>query len=171
MLRPGDVVLPRSGEGSLGKHRVAVFLGDEPAGVGSFVDLIRLRGLNPFCLAAFLKSRLGRAQVSRFANGVGVPNISFDEIRALEVPRLPPDRQRAVERDYRRAVLPLHRKAVARHRRLHARTEASCACDDCRRDARLKELREVGESRWQAIIRRLDADLLDPDLDIDVPAL
>ena len=133
--------------------------------------VIRLRGLNPFYLAAFLKSRLGRAQVSRFANGVGVPNISFDEIRALMVPRLPPERQRMVERAYRRDVLPVHRKAVARHRWLHAGSQASCAAAACRTDPRLKGLREVGERRWQAIIRCLDAEVLDPDLQVDIPAL
>jgi hypothetical protein len=158
MLRPGDVVLPRSGEGSLGKHRVAVYLDDSPAGVGSFVDLIRLEGLNPFYLAAFLKSRLGRSQVSRAANGVGVPNISFDEIRALQIPRLSPERQQGVERRYRREVLPHHRRAVARHARL-CRSDA-----DPRRDAALRRHREAGERRWRAVIEALDAELFDPSL-------
>jgi len=153
-LQPGDVVLPRSGEGSLGKHRVAVFLDDSPAGVGSFVDLIRLRGLNPFYLAAFLKSTLGRSQVSRVANGVGVPNISFDEIRRLQVPLLPPQAQQAIERRYRREVLPLHRQATRRHAALR-RTAA-----DPRRDPELRQLREAGEKDWGAVIGELDDALL-----------
>jgi hypothetical protein len=150
VLRPGDIVLPRSGEGSLGKHRVAVFLADQTAGVGSFVDLIRLQGLNPFYLAAFLKSRLGRAQVSRVANGVGVPNISFDEIRSLLVPALPPEAQQTVERRYRREVLPLHHQAVSRHAALRA-TGAPPKQDEAYQSAR-----EAGERNWRRVIGDLD---------------
>ena len=157
MLQPGDVVLPRSGEGSLGKHRVAVFLSDEPAGVGSFVDLIRLSGLNPFYLSAFLKSRLGRGQVSRVANGVGVPNISFDEIRALRIPRLSASRQQAVERRYRAEVLPHHERAVARHRTLRASGRAASS------DATYTRHLEAGEGAWRAIIDSLDSELLPPN--------
>ncbi|MDP7447092.1 MAG: N-6 DNA methylase, partial [Candidatus Latescibacteria bacterium] len=47
-VRAGDVLLPRSGGGALGRNRVAVYEEDEPANIGCFVDLIRLRpGLNP----------------------------------------------------------------------------------------------------------------------------
>ena len=154
MLQPGDVVLPRSGEGSLGKHRVAVFLSDEPAGVGSFVDLIRLRSLNPFYLSAFLKSRLGRSQVSRVSNGVGVPNISFDEIRALQIPRLSTSRQRAVEHRYRAGVLPHHERAVARHRALRASDRTATS------DTTYARHLAAGEAAWRAIIDTLDGELL-----------
>jgi hypothetical protein len=148
------VVLPRSGEGSLGRHRVAVFLEDRPAGVGSFVDLIRLRGLNPFYLAAFLKSTLGRSQVSRVANGVGVPNISFDEIRRLQVPALPERAQQAIERRYRRDVLPLHQQATRRHAALQR------TASDPRRDPELRQLRDAGEKAWGEVIGELDNRLL-----------
>jgi len=154
MLEPGDVVLPRSGEGSLAKHKVAVFLGEGPATVGSFVDLIRLRGLDPFYLAAFLKSRLGRAQVDRVANGVGVPNISFDEIRGFRVPLLPEARQLAIEHRYRAEVLPHHQAACARHAGLLRAGVKPGA------DAALSELREVGERGWRGVIEELDCELM-----------
>jgi hypothetical protein len=154
MLEPGDVVLPRSGEGSLRRHKVAVFLGDGPACVGSFVDLVRLRGLNPVYLAALLKSRLGRAQVSRIANGVGVPNISFEEVRSLLVPPISEERQAAVEAQYRREVLPYHLQATARHRRILGMGFSP------RDDPELRALREAGRACWQGLIDRLDAELL-----------
>ena len=47
-VRPGDLLLSRSGAGALGRNRLAVYLGNKPANVGCFVDLIRLEGLNPF---------------------------------------------------------------------------------------------------------------------------
>jgi hypothetical protein len=154
MLQPGDVVLPRSGEGSLAKHKVAVFLADEPATVGSFVDLVRLRDLNPFYLAAFLKSRLGRAQIDRIANGVGVPNLSFGEIRSLRIAALPLAAQSVIEQRYRTEVLPQHVAACNRHEIL---LRAGIAP---RKDAALREMWEVGERRWREIIGELEADLL-----------
>ncbi|MGQ9729826.1 MAG: N-6 DNA methylase [Candidatus Zipacnadales bacterium] len=153
LLKPGDVVLPRSGEGSLNKHRVAVFLEHSPAAVGSFVDLIRLQGLNPFYLAAFLKSRLGRSQVLRVTNGVGVPNISFEEIRSLQIPLLPAEAQQAIERRYCQRVWPWHRQAIARHGLLRKKGQKPS------QDAKWQQLRKRGERRWQEVIAQLDQQL------------
>lgn len=107
-VRPGDLLLSRSGVGALGQNRLAVYLGSGPANVGCFVDLIRLEGLNPFYAWFFFKTRLGRAQIAAQANGVGTPNISFGEIRALQIAALPPADQDALERRYREQVWPLH---------------------------------------------------------------
>lgn len=87
-LKRGDIVLARSGAGSLLKGRVAVFGGPTPSTVACFVDLVRLRGIRPGYALVCFKSRIVRAQVERLANGVGTPNISFGEIRALVIPRL-----------------------------------------------------------------------------------
>jgi hypothetical protein len=99
-LRPRDIVLCRCGVGSLGRRRFAVY--DEPsmATVSCFVDLIRLRELNPYYVVTFLRSQRGWAQIERVINGVGPPNLSFGEIRSLLVPLPPEDEQRAVERTW-----------------------------------------------------------------------
>lgn len=107
-LQPEDIVLPRSGVASVAKNRVAVFLGDYPAVVGSFVDLIRVTGADPFFVLCCLKTELAWAQIHRAINGVGTPNISFDEIRALLLPELPPEAQQAVREEYLSGVHPLH---------------------------------------------------------------
>ena len=107
-VRPGDLLLPRSGAGALGRNRLAVYLGSGPANVGCFVDLIRLEGLNPFYAWFFFKTRLGREQIAAYANGVGTPNISFGEIRALQIAALPSAYQETLERRYREQVWPLH---------------------------------------------------------------
>ena len=96
-LRPGDVVLARSGAGTLAKRRFTVFRGPAKATVSCFVDLIRLRGISPCCVVTFLRSGLGWPQVERLLRGVGMPNLSFAQIRSLQVPLLPPEEQRAVE--------------------------------------------------------------------------
>jgi hypothetical protein len=87
-LKEGDLLLARCGAGSLLKSRSAVYRGPTPATVSCFVDLIRLDGIPPGYVFLCLHSRIVRAQIHRIANGVGTPNISFDEIRSLEIPRL-----------------------------------------------------------------------------------
>ncbi len=96
-LRPGDVVLARSGVGTLARKRFTVFREPLKATVSCFVDLIRLRGLSPYCLVTFLRSGLGWAQAERMLRGVGTPNLSFRQIRSLRVPLLAPEAERAVE--------------------------------------------------------------------------
>ena len=119
-VRPGDLLLSRSGAGALGRNRLAVYLGSRPANVGCFVDLIRLEGLNPFYAWFFFKTRLGREQIAAYANGVSTPNISFGEIRALQIAALPSAYQEVLERRYREQVWPLH----CRRERAEFRTEA-----------------------------------------------
>jgi len=106
----GDFLLARSGAGALGKNRMMVYTGRERANVGCFVDLVRLEGVNAFFVWFFFKTRYGRSQILSVANGVGTPNINFSEIRALLIPKLNYDTQRALEDRYRTQVLPLHRR-------------------------------------------------------------
>ncbi len=111
-LQYNDLVLARSGAGSLGKNRICVFCEDFPAVVGSFVDLVRLRDLDPFYVATFFKTQFGWGQIFRIINGVGPPNISFGEIADLLVPLAPARIQWRVRHRYHLHVLPLHRAAV-----------------------------------------------------------
>ena len=131
-VRPGDLLLPRSGAGALGRNRLAVYMGSGPANVGCFVNLIRLEGLNPFYAWFFFKTRLGREQIAACANGVGTPNISFGEIRALQIAALPSSYQDALEKRYREQVWPLH----------------------CRRES--AEMRVEAERRFRAIVGDLE---------------
>jgi len=150
-LQAGDLVLPRSGVASVAKSRVAVFLGDYPATVGSFVDLVRLEGLNPCYVVVYLKTAFGREQVLRVINGVGTPNISFDEIRALRVAVAPQELQQAIEARYRTEVWPRHAAFVA----------AKARCLQARRppDDEVKALEAEAAEAWKAVIGELEAQL------------
>ena len=88
-LQRRDIVLCRSGAGTLAKKRFTVFDRRQQATVSCFVDLIRLREINPYYVATFLRSPTGWSQIARLLNGVGTPNLSFGEIRSLVVPLLP----------------------------------------------------------------------------------
>lgn len=121
-VQAGDLLLARSGAGSLGKNRLAVCLEHGPAVVGSFVDLIRLQGLDSLYVGLFLKTPCGWGQIHRLVNGVAVPNICFDEIRRLQLPVPPVAQQELLRQTYLREILPLHRAhapaAARRHREL-----------------------------------------------------
>ena len=117
-VRSGDLLLPRSGAGTLGKNRMAVYLEEKPANIGCFVDLIRLAGINPFFVWFYLKTRPGWAQIRAAINGVGTPNINFSEIRALGIPSPPLREQENLERRYLAEVWPLHCR----------RTESTALC-------------------------------------------
>jgi hypothetical protein len=101
-LRQGDIVLARSGAGTLAKKRFTVFREPMKATVSCFVDLIRLNGISPHYVVTFLRSRPGWAQVDRLINGVGTPNLSFNEVRSLRIPLLADEGQQRIEAAWRR---------------------------------------------------------------------
>jgi len=105
----GDLLIARSGAGSLAKNRLAVYHEDEPAVVDCFVDLVRLRGIEPDYVAAFLRTRFGWAQIHRLINGVGPANLSFGEIRSLLIAQASEGLQEQVARRHAKEVLALHR--------------------------------------------------------------
>lgn len=105
-----DLLLPRSGEGSLLRFKVGVYRDEEPANVSCFVDLIRLSGIDPYYTWLVLKTRFLRDQILRLQNGVGTPNISFREIRSLQLPWLEPEQQLEWRRAYLEQVAPLQEK-------------------------------------------------------------
>lgn len=107
-VQRGDLLLPRSGAGALGRNRMAVYTAEEPANIGCFVDLVRLAEINPYYAWFFFKAGPGWRQIRELINGVGTPNINFAEIRGLRI-ALPPMRdQMHLERRYIREILPLH---------------------------------------------------------------
>lgn len=109
-VQRGDLLLPRSGAGALGRNRLGVYWAAGPANIACFVDLLRLEGLNPFYVWLFFKTRPGWGQMRSLINGVGTPNISFAEIRSLKLPWIDPAEQKQWQRRYCRRVLPVHRR-------------------------------------------------------------
>lgn len=110
--RQGDLLFARSGMGSLAKGRMAVLEVDMPANLTCFVDLIRFHDLDPHFAWLFLASRFGQNQIQRLINGVGTPNLSFSEIRGLQIPVLPTQQQLELTRPYHAAARPLHLRYV-----------------------------------------------------------
>ena len=107
-VRQRDLLMPRSGAGALGRNRLAVYMDEEPANIGCFVDLVRLEKINPFYVWFFFKTQPGWRQIQALINGVGTPNINFSEIRSLRIFAIPVSEQVHIERRYRQEVWSLH---------------------------------------------------------------
>jgi len=88
-IRRGDLLLPRSGVGTLARGVMTVFQLDADAVVDCFTDRVTLHGYAPEVAALFLRTPPGWLQIHRLINGVGPPNISFSEIRGLQIPVFP----------------------------------------------------------------------------------
>lgn len=85
-LQSGDLVVPRSGAGTLGKNRMTRFDGANlPAVVDCFTDRLSLAGISSAWVLGFLRGPAGWGQIQRTFNGVGTPNLSFGELRGLQV--------------------------------------------------------------------------------------
>jgi type I restriction-modification system DNA methylase subunit len=109
-----DVLLVRSGEGCIG--RSAVVNSDwTGANIRSEIYIIRVDDniINPYYLSLFLNSfktvySSGRKntghkvhfQISRFANGVGTPNLNKDEILLIKVPHISINKQKEIEEKF-----------------------------------------------------------------------
>ena len=93
-LERGDVLISSIGFGSIGK--VQVFASDERCGTVGEVTVIRQRQLNPFYLAAFLRSAAGQMQIERFITGAtGQLHLYPRDVAKFWVPNLPlADQQR-----------------------------------------------------------------------------
>ncbi len=57
--------------------------------------------VNPYYLTLFMKSKFGRGQIERLRSGVGTVNINFDQIKSIEMPKLPDFIQQKIEKQYK----------------------------------------------------------------------
>ena len=107
-LRPGDLVIPRSGMGTLGKNLLTrwdgVPDGDDAEGavVDCFNDRVSLRGISSAWVLAVLRTEQGWWQIRRVITGVAQPNVSFVQLRALKIPVPSVAVQKEAERRWRR---------------------------------------------------------------------
>jgi len=97
-----DLLLARSGVGGVGKNKITIFNKNIEACVGCFVDILRLKDINPFYVLVFWKGIYGWSQINKIINGVGTVNISFDEIRSIKIPIIADKVQKNIESEYKK---------------------------------------------------------------------
>lgn len=100
----GDILIVRSGSGSIGKS--AIFLGKpegDKIGVTGHLNTLGFQNINPFYVEVFLKSYFGQMQIERFENGVsGQTEFTQDSISEINITNLPVDVQNNIEIEYKK---------------------------------------------------------------------
>jgi hypothetical protein len=81
------------------------------------IDRIRVVGVNPYYVGAFLKSKLGQSQVQRLVHGVDSQKFNFGHIRSFRLPILRDELQKVVEQQYM-AMAKAHDQAMALKERI-----------------------------------------------------
>jgi hypothetical protein len=115
-LMPGDLLLIRSGVGSLGRC-VVVPEGLGLMNVSQHISRIVLEGIKSEWVAVFLQSRYGAGQMSRWLSGAtGQVEIDFKEIRRLLIPVPDQKIQEAIAHQYWR-MADYHYEAMKAHER------------------------------------------------------
>jgi len=110
-LKNRDLVLARSGVGGVGKNKITIFDKRIDACVSCFVDILRLKNINPYYVLVFWKGIYGWSQIDRTICGVGTVNISFDEIRSIKIPVLSERIEENIESEYKK-MSAYHDKAM-----------------------------------------------------------
>ncbi len=102
-LQRGDILISSIGFGSIGK--VQVF--DKPGRYGtvSEVTVVRQNELNPYYVAAYLRSRFGQMLIERYITGAtGQLHLYAKDVARIFVPVLPPEKQAVFERQAKAAL-------------------------------------------------------------------
>jgi len=113
-LQKYDVLLGNAGMGGLGK--VAIFLDEIDVNISQDIDILRIKNINPFYVAAFLKSQYGNLQVWYHSKGVGAPKIPFEEVKSILIPVIPKKEQDIIEKRYLE-MDELHKRAILMRRK------------------------------------------------------
>ena len=118
-LRPGDVLINRSGEGTIGKS--GIWESDEPALASDFTMRVRFNGaINPRFAWFFFRSVMFQAQVEREKRGMGnMTNIFPSQVERMHVVTCARPRQNelAAQITTALAALDTHRAAIESKRK------------------------------------------------------
>ena len=110
-INKNDILLNRSGEGSVG--RLSVFLSEQEAYVGGHVYRFALKDISPIYVAVFFKTEFGRQQIHRFESGVsGKTEIDLEEVLNMEIPLISDDIIKKIESEYKK-MSAFHDKAMS----------------------------------------------------------
>lgn len=138
----GDILLNRSGEGSVG--RLTVFLEKkEEVYVGGHVFRFSIKNISPIYVNLFLKTKYGKEQIHRFESGVsGKTEIDLKEVLHILIPVIP-EIVDTLESEYK-SVHSLHNQAMKYKKEGKADKSKSILLEA---EKKLEEIVHIFESR------------------------
>ncbi len=96
----GDILFVRVGVGCAG--RVAIVDAKKEEGVVTdYIHIFRVKDINPYFIALYLKTRFGRESVNLLKHGVGTVSINKTDLLSLPIPALPESVQSEIEERYK----------------------------------------------------------------------
>ena len=108
----GEILLIRSGIGSLGRCTVVPNMGSKKACVSGDVMLARVHGANPYYVSAFLKTSYGQHQLLRNSTGVSRQiHISNEGLESIYIPLFADSLQQRIKDRYRH-LSKIHEVAI-----------------------------------------------------------
>lgn len=109
----GDILIVRSGAGSIGKS--AIFIGQPKSkkiGITGHINTLGFKNINSFFVEVFLKTSFGQSQIERYENGVsGQTEFTQDSIAEIKIPLISDSVQKNIESEYKK-MSNYHEKAM-----------------------------------------------------------
>ena len=103
----GDILIVRSGAGSIGKSSIYLNKPSGPkVGITGHINTLGFKEINSFYIEVFLKSVFGQSQIERFESGVsGQTEFTQDSIAELKIPILSTNVQKNIENQYKNMTI------------------------------------------------------------------
>jgi len=154
-LKEGDILFARIGVASTGRVAIVTHLLG-PSNINNSLNVFRVQGISPYYLVCFLKSCLGQKQVERLKSGVASTAITIEQIKSIQIPRLPDSVQQAVEAEYGTKIKHYHDKAMdAKGTMLQAHTHGNRAAEEFNR-AEYERSIAIAEAMLNDLIRQVE---------------
>jgi len=105
----GDILFVRVGVGCAG--RVAIVDTKTDEGIATdYIHILRVKGINPYFLVIYLKTKYGEDSINLLRHGVGTVSINKTDLLSIPIPIVSEDTQLEIERRYK-SILSQYRMA------------------------------------------------------------
>lgn len=119
----GDMVFVRVGVGCAG--RVAIINSEEDEGIATdYLHIIRVKGIDPYFLTVYLKTKYGREAIELLKHGVGTISINKTDVLSIPIPVVLKEFQEEVSESYRNILRDYRKNLQDDHGEIKTKTES-----------------------------------------------
>ncbi|MEW6103743.1 MAG: N-6 DNA methylase [bacterium] len=96
----GDILFVRVGVGCAGRIAI-VDVEDDEGVVTDYIHIFRVKGINPYFLVVYLKTKFGKDSINLLRHGVGTISINKTDLLSIPIPLVSQNTQFDVEKRYK----------------------------------------------------------------------